>query len=50
VVRDLTAEEMARKATGTQTYQELARRSLATMQLTEALTVVAADRRRFGKT
>ena len=50
VVRDLTADEIARKTRGTQTYQELARRSLATMQPTEALTAVEPGRRRFPKT
>ena len=50
VVRDLTEVEMARKLKGTRTYQELARRSLATMQLTDALTAVEPDRRRFFKT
>lgn len=49
VVRDLGDEEIARKTRGTQTYQELARRSLATMQLTDALTEVEPGRRRFGK-
>ncbi len=49
VVRDLTSDEMERKFKGTQIYQELARRSLATMQLTEALTAVEPNRRRFGK-
>lgn len=49
VVRDLGEEEIARKTRGTQTYQELARRSLATMQLTDALTEVEPGRRRFGK-
>jgi phenylacetic acid degradation protein len=50
VVRELTAGEMERKFKGTQIYQELARRSLATMHLTEALTSVEPDRKRFGKT
>ena len=49
VVRDLGDEEIARKTRGTQTYQELVRRSLATMQLTDALTEVEPGRRRFGK-
>lgn len=49
VVRDLTADEMERKSQGTQLYQELARRSLATMQLSDALTAIEPARRRFGK-
>lgn len=49
VVRDLGDEEIARKTRGTQIYQELARRSLATMQLADALTEVEPGRRRFGK-
>lgn len=50
VMRDLTADEMDRKVIGTRLYQELARRSLATMQLTDALTVMEPGRRRFFKT
>ena len=45
VVRDLTAEEIAWKANGTVIYQELARRSLATMQPCEPLRIADDDRR-----
>lgn len=46
VLRDLSEEEMAWKVEGTQLYQQLARRSLATMVQTQALTAVEPDRRR----
>ena len=49
VVRELSDDEIAGKLRGTQTYQERARRSLATMRLTEALPEAEPDRRRFGK-
>lgn len=48
IVRDLTANEIAEKITGSRTYRQLARRSLATMQLTEALSQIEPDRRRFS--
>ena len=47
VVRDLTEQEIAWKIQGTQAYQNLTLRSLASMQLTEALTEVEPDRRRL---
>jgi phenylacetic acid degradation protein len=47
IVRELTATELAWKIEGTQSYQELARRSLATMQATAPLPAVEADRRRI---
>jgi phenylacetic acid degradation protein len=47
VVRDVTAEELAWKIEGTQSYQDLTRRSLATMVETEALERAEADRRRI---
>lgn len=47
VVRELTEQEMAWKTEGTLLYQQLARRSLATMVETEALTEVEADRKRI---
>jgi phenylacetic acid degradation protein len=47
VVRDLSDTELAWKVEGTQSYQELARRSLATMHATRALPQVEADRRRI---
>jgi len=46
VVRTLTDQELAWKIEGTQSYQELARRSLATMVETVALTAVEPDRKR----
>ncbi len=49
VVRELSDEEVARKTRGTETYQELARRSLATMTLVDALPAVEPNRRRLGK-
>src|SRR6266550_3925848 len=47
VVRALTDQELAWKAEGTQSYQELARRSLATMVETEALSVPEPGRKRI---
>ena len=47
VVRELTAEEMSWKVEGTRSYQELARRSLATMIETVALQEAEPDRKRI---
>ena len=47
VVRALTDQEMAWKVEGTQSYQELTRRSLATMVETVALTAAEPDRKRI---
>lgn len=47
VVRELTDQELAWKVEGTRSYQELTRRSLATMEVTVALTAVEPDRRRI---
>ena len=47
VVRDLTEMELAWKIEATQGYQDLARRSLATMKATVALTSVEPDRKRI---
>jgi phenylacetic acid degradation protein len=47
VVRDLTEQELAWKSEGTQSYQELTRRSLATMVETSALTAPEPDRKRI---
>ncbi|MEP7205771.1 MAG: transferase hexapeptide repeat family protein [Casimicrobiaceae bacterium] len=47
IVRSLTDDEIAWKAEGTRSYQELAVRSLATMQLTTALSAPEPDRRRL---
>jgi phenylacetic acid degradation protein len=47
VLRALTEQEMAWKVEGTQSYQELTRRSLATMQATVPLTAPEADRKRI---
>jgi len=47
VVRTLTDQELAWKIEGTRSYQELARRSLATMQETEALSVPEPGRKRI---
>ncbi|MBK6630270.1 MAG: phenylacetic acid degradation protein PaaY [Betaproteobacteria bacterium] len=47
VVRQLSEQEMAWKHEGTVLYQHLARRSLATMTETVALTEVEADRKRI---
>ena len=43
----LTDQELEWKAEGTQSYQELARRSLATMVETEALSVPEPGRKRI---
>jgi len=47
IVRALTETELAWKIEGTRSYQELTRRSLATMKATVPLTVVEPDRRRI---
>jgi phenylacetic acid degradation protein len=47
VIRALTDEEVRWKSEGTATYQDLARRSLATMQETTPLTAVEPDRKRI---
>ena len=47
VMRLLSEQEMAWKIDGTLTYQELTRRSLATLVETEALAAVEPDRKRF---
>ena len=47
VVRTLSDEEIGWKIEGTQSYQELARRSLATMVETDALAKVEPDRKRI---
>ena len=47
VVRDLTETEVAWKIEGTQSYQALTRRSLATMRATTALAAVEPDRKRI---
>ena len=47
VVRALTETELAWKIEGTQSYQELTRRSLATMRATTALDAVEPDRKRI---
>ena len=47
VIRALTDQEMAWKIEGTRSYQELARRSIATMVPTEALVAVDPDRKRI---
>jgi len=47
IVRELTEQELAWKVEGTQSYQELTRRSLATMLETEALSQVEPGRRRI---
>ena len=47
VVRTLSDEEIAWKIEGTQSYQELARRSLATMVEADALARVEPDRKRI---
>ncbi len=47
VVRELSEQEMAWKTEGTVLYQHLARRSLATMTETEALTEIEPDRKRI---
>ena len=47
IVRTLSDEEIAWKADGTRTYQDLVRRSLATMRETTPLAAVEAGRRRI---
>jgi phenylacetic acid degradation protein len=47
VVRALTEQELAWKIEGTQSYQELTRRSLTTMVETVALSAVEPDRKRI---
>ena len=47
IVRELTDQELAWKIEGTQSYQELTRRSLATMLETDALSQVEPGRRRI---
>jgi phenylacetic acid degradation protein len=46
-VRELTDTELAWKIEGTRSYQELTRRSLATMRATAPLTAVEPDRKRI---
>ena len=48
VLRELTELEMAWKAEGTRSYQDLTLRSLATMQETVALSAVEPDRKRVN--
>lgn len=47
IVRQLTAQELAWKVEGTRSYQELTRRSLATMKACAPLGAVEPDRRRI---
>jgi phenylacetic acid degradation protein len=47
VLRPLSDQELAWKFEGTRTYQDLTRRSLATLVEAEALTAVEPDRKRF---
>ena len=47
VIRELTAMELGWKVEGTQSYRQLTRRSLATMQATAPLTAVEPNRRRI---
>ena len=47
VIRQLSEEEIGWKSDGTRTYQELTRRSLATMIETAPLTAVEANRKRI---
>ena len=47
VVRELTGTELAWKVEGTQSYQELARRSLGTLRATAPLAAVEPDRKRI---
>jgi phenylacetic acid degradation protein len=47
VVRELSETELAWKIEGTRSYQDLARRSLATMRATTPLTQVEPDRKRI---
>jgi phenylacetic acid degradation protein len=48
VLRELSAQEIAWKASGTREYQELARRCRATLHEATALTAPEPDRRRFA--
>jgi len=47
VIRPLSDEEIAWKADGTRTYQDLTRRCLATLVETDPLTAVESDRKRI---
>jgi phenylacetic acid degradation protein len=47
LIRELTDQELAWKIEGTKSYQDLARRSLATMTATAPLPAPEADRRRI---
>jgi phenylacetic acid degradation protein len=47
IVRELTEQELRWKVEGTKSYQDLTRRSLATMKATTALAAVEPDRRRL---
>ena len=47
LIRELTDQELAWKLEGTRSYQELTRRSLATMTATAPLAAPEADRRRI---
>jgi phenylacetic acid degradation protein len=49
VVRELQAQELAWKATGTREYQELARRCRATLRACEPLSAVEPNRPRFAQ-
>ncbi len=48
LIRELTDQELAWKVEGTRSYQELTRRSLATMTATAPLAAPEADRRRIA--
>jgi phenylacetic acid degradation protein len=48
VIREVTDDELAWKSQGTATYQELAVRSLKTLQPVEPLTAAEPDRRRIN--
>ena len=47
IIRELSELEMDWKAEGTRSYQDLTRRSMATMRETDALTAVEPDRKRL---
>ena len=47
IIRPLSDEEIAWKADGTRTYQELTRRCLATLVVTTPLTAIEPDRKRI---
>jgi phenylacetic acid degradation protein len=47
IMRELSEQEMAWKVEGTRSYQQLTRRSLATMIETQPLTAVEPDRKRI---